>query len=176
MHWNQLLEPARKAALQIEEALSHTTDISTLEELLQNFHSQLEEQRVQCLHAGEPALHAYKELEKKLITLRRRINIIRLSTTEEEYTKKREDSNFYDRNTEKLKKYIKISSHSIHSLDKQKSLLNKSRKKLEDGLLYLGVSDRLADQISNRYLTDYRIFKGLVAVFLLAFIYVFFIR
>ncbi|KAI5181851.1 hypothetical protein NEOKW01_2008 [Nematocida sp. AWRm80] len=84
--------------------------------------------------------------------------------------------NILTRSTNKISDYIKISSYSIHSINKQRSLLENSRRKIEDGLEYLGLSDRVVDQISNRYLTDFRIFQGLCVIFVLAFIYVFFIR
>lgn len=176
-HWRRELEEINKAAQEAEMALPHTTDPRILEPLLRVFEERF-------LH-GRPALvsanqqEAVASLEKRLVVLRRRINILRMSTeyAGEGYTdKKDETDDFYERNNSRVGNYIKIASNSIHSIDRQKNLLNRSRKKLEDGLLYLGVSDRVVDQISNRYLTDYRIFKGLLTLFILLFIYVFLIR
>ncbi|KAI5186916.1 hypothetical protein NEHOM01_1800 [Nematocida homosporus] len=177
--WNEVFKEASQIGSQVEAALTHTTDSGTLSQLFEEFHHKIEDARAILLNAGEEGAVAFRSLEQRLAILRRRINIINMSqaNTEGGYTKKRdENADYFTRNTDKIQQYIKIASHSIHSIDKQRNLLARSRQKLEDGLLYLGLSDRVVDQISNRHLTDYRLIQALAGLFILAFIYFFFAR
>lgn len=178
-----MLERVESAAQAAESGLSSGCSLERLDALVGDF--QLELQRVKEEETlgrtiGEGAV---AQLEQRLHACKRRLGIIRMSgedktPSENLYLKQRErgESDYYQRNSDNLKKYIRIASHSIHSIEQQKTLLKRGRKKLEDGLEYLGFSDRVVDQISNRYLTDYRIFQSLVVGFLLLFIYVVFLR
>lgn len=163
----------------IENALAHSTRVETLVGLLEELQHDLQMYKHIILQGGDGE-NTLAQLEHRARTLSRRVNIIKMSYESDTTRTKLRDQPDSDchltRNTDKLNKYIKIASHSLNSIEKQKSILKGSRKKLEDGLQYLGVSDRVIDQISNRYLTDYRLFKALTAIFILLFIYVFIIR
>ncbi|OAG32299.1 hypothetical protein NEDG_02050 [Nematocida displodere] len=167
-----------RIAASTEEALSTDLNIDALEEARKFFETELAASKEALLTAGAEGALAYSALTKRLSICTNRLNVIRISgASEDAYTKMREaPDDYYARNSVNLSNYIKIASNSVTSLEKQRAFLSQSRKKLEEGLGYLGLSDRVVDQISNRYLSDYRLFKGLSALFILLFIYVFFLR
>ncbi|EIJ87558.1 hypothetical protein NEPAR07_1402 [Nematocida parisii] len=178
MEWEDGIERITEKANNIESALSHSTRTETLDALLLELRQDLTTYKhiIQSSPNGERTL---AQLSTRVQALNRRVNIMKMSynaeNTREKHRMPDEDCHI-TRNTDKLNKYIKIASHSLSSIEKQRGILKGSRKKLEDGLQYLGLSDRVIDQISNRYITDYRIFKALTAIFILLFIYVFLLR
>ncbi|KAI5190578.1 hypothetical protein NEMIN01_1116 [Nematocida minor] len=178
MEWEEAVRRITEKANEIESALSHSTRVETLDGLLSDLHREMQMYKATILRAANGA-SVFAQLETRMRALNRRVNIIKMSyESEDAKTKLREHRQdcHLTRNTEKLNQYIKIASHSISSIEKQRNILKGSRQKLEDGLEYLGLSDRVIDQISNRYLTDYRIFKALTAIFILLFIYIFILR
>ncbi|KAI5190113.1 hypothetical protein NECID01_0806 [Nematocida sp. AWRm77] len=176
-----MLERVEKAAEEAETGLNSECALEKLNGLVQTFQTELQKVKDHARLHGSLKESSLSQLEQRLLVCKRRLGIIRMSEgpglqNENLYLKKRPETDYYQRNRDNLKDYIKIASHSIHSIDKQKTLMKNSRRKLEEGLEYLGFSDRMVDQISNRYLTDYRIFQSLVVCFVLLFIYVVFLR
>lgn len=176
--WEEAVRRITQKANEIENALAHSIQIETLYSLLSELTQDINSSKVLILRAADGA-RILQQLETRLRALNRRVNIIKMSyETEDAKIKIREQRSDCQitHNTERLNKYIKIASHSLSSIEKQRDILRGSRKKVEDGLVYLGLSDRVVDQISNRYLTDYRIFRALTGIFILLFIYVFILR
>lgn len=176
--WHELLQRIQSVAKNAEESLSTNTGVREAEQRVCSLREELARNKDALCSRPVEGPAAYVSLQKRLHICEGRLNVTKIvAGPEESYTKKRgEVDERYGRSNTKLQEYIKIVSHSIHSVEKQKSLLQRSRRKLEDGLQYMGLSDRTIDQIVNRYQADYRIFQGLSALFLVLFIYVFFIR
>ncbi|KAI5132741.1 hypothetical protein NEAUS06_0337 [Nematocida ausubeli] len=178
MEWEQAVKRITEKANNIESALSHSTRIETLEDLLLDLKQEMEAQK-DVIQRSADGVRILSQLGARVQALSRRINILKMAYSSDSTREKHripETDCHLTRNTDKLNKYIKIASHSLSSIEKQRGILKGSRQKLEEGLQYLGVSDRVIDQISNRYITDYRLFKALTAIFILCFIYIFFLR
>lgn len=179
--WEKAVRNITQKANEIENALSHSTQIETLLSMISDLTHELSIYKNTILGAADGS-SIFSQLEKRVRALNRRINIIKISYESEDAKIKLREHRGHDpdchitQNTERVNRYIKIASHSLSSIEKQSNILKGSRKKLEEGLEYLGVSDRVIDQISNRYLTDYRIFKALTALFIFLFIYIFILR
>ncbi|KAH9385340.1 uncharacterized protein NEMAJ01_0236 [Nematocida major] len=179
MQWEDAVQRITEKANKIESALAHSTRMETLEALLSELQQDMQNCKSVILGAADgPSI--YSQMESRARVLSRRVNIVKMAYQAEDSGAKMRQHSAGDchisRGTEKLNKYIKIASHSLSSIEKQRSILKGSRQKLEDGLQYLGLSDKTIDRISNRYLSDYRLFKALTAVFILLFIYVFIFR
>jgi len=180
MGWSEAHRRATEAADRAEGVLNSTAEIEWQEKMVDELQKEIEQVKKEAKTEDTSQIEAYRELEQRKNACRRRLGIIRMSMMQkeagEEPHTRRAEPDYYDRNNSKLQEYVKIASHSVHAIEKQKKLLQNSRKQLEEMLGYLGFSDRVVEQISHRYLTDYRIFKSLAALFVILFIYVFFIK
>ncbi|EJW03986.1 hypothetical protein EDEG_01719 [Edhazardia aedis USNM 41457] len=85
-----------------------------------------------------------------------------------EFNEQTEDSNdeFMKSNMRKMDEYIIKAITSLDSLKRQGVLLRNMRSKIESGLITLGLSNDIVENISKRYLNDYRCFVWGVAIFI----------
>ncbi|TBU08860.1 hypothetical protein CWI36_0090p0030 [Hamiltosporidium magnivora] len=81
-----------------------------------------------------------------------------------------EDKNISTGNTRRLNSYIETALDSLESLKKQRVYIDNTKSKIREGLIGLGLSSQVVDDISNRYLNDYYFFWVGVGIVVLIFL------